>query len=128
MTLDHLDLSVIADGRHSVPTSLRVTVDGKSREVAVPAIADQSAPERDHRCHGRSSRRCTGKNVRVTVDGVRTERTKLFGTGTTRVEPVGIADVHVPGVVGEAPGQRVASTAAVVPISSPSTVVRSRCA
>lgn len=46
----------------------------------------------------------TGKNVRVTVDGVRTERTKLFGTGTTRVEPVGIADVHVPGVAVKPPG------------------------
>ncbi len=47
ITLDHLDLSVIADGRHSVPTAVRVTVDGSVREVTLPVIADQPARERD---------------------------------------------------------------------------------
>ena len=33
VTIDHLDLGVIADGKHSVPTKLRLDVDGTTREI-----------------------------------------------------------------------------------------------
>ena len=39
-TVDHLDLQVVADGRHSVPTQIRVDAGGQSRTVDLPAIAD----------------------------------------------------------------------------------------
>ncbi len=46
VTVDHLDLTVFADGRHSVPTSLAVSVDGGPPvAVAVPAIADDATVE-----------------------------------------------------------------------------------
>ena len=43
MTFDHLDLQVVADGRHSVPTQLRIDAGGESRTVDLPAITDQTA-------------------------------------------------------------------------------------
>ncbi len=97
LMVDHLDLSVIADGRHSVPTRLRIEVDGQSREVDVPAIVDQAAENATTpvRLAFPSLR---GHTVRVTVDAVRAEQTKLYGTGRTRAEPVAFASLGVPGV------------------------------
>jgi len=43
VTFDHMDMLVVADGRHSVPTKLRITVDGgRPVDVDVPAIRDGS--------------------------------------------------------------------------------------
>lgn len=97
ITLDHLDLSVIADGRHSVPTRLRLDVDGKTRELTMPAIVDRSAPNATTAVH-LTFPELHGNKIRITIDGVRQEQTRLFGTGQTRVEPVGITDFGVPGV------------------------------
>jgi arabinofuranan 3-O-arabinosyltransferase len=97
LTIDHLDLAVIADGRHSVPTQIRLDVDGKSRVLALPNIADQSAQNATTNAH-LTFPALRGKHVRVTITGIRAEQTKLFGTGQTRVEPVGIAELGVPGV------------------------------
>ncbi len=103
LSIDHLDLSVIADGRHSVPTRLRVEVDGQGRDVVLPAIADRSTE------NATVPVRVTfpalrGHTVRVTIVGVRAEQTKLYGTGRTRTEPVGIATFGVPGVSVRAVG------------------------
>jgi arabinofuranan 3-O-arabinosyltransferase len=90
VTVDHLDLGVIADGRHSVPTRLRLEVDGSSRVLAVPPIADdagRNAPA-EVRIAFPALR---GRKIRVTVEDVREERTLLFATAATRLEPVGIA-------------------------------------
>ena len=44
-TLDHLDLKLVADGRHSVPTEIVLTNrEGESRRVAVAVPPDQSVP------------------------------------------------------------------------------------
>src|SRR5205823_10527920 len=42
VTVDHLDLRLVADGRHSVPTQLRIDTGGQSRVVEVPAAADST--------------------------------------------------------------------------------------
>ncbi len=97
LTVDGLDLAIVADGRHSVPTRLRVDVDGKSREVALPSITDQ-APENATTTVHVAFPALRGRTVRVTIDGIRPESTKLYGTARTRVEPVGIASLGVPGV------------------------------
>lgn len=97
LTVDHLDLSVIADGRHSVPTRLRIDADGQSREVTVPAIRDQSAENATTTVRVEFPA-LHGRTIRVTIDGIRPEQTKLYGTNRTRVEPVGIASFGVPGV------------------------------
>ena len=43
VTIDHLDLALVADGRHSVPTRLRVEAGGQAREVDVPPVTDSRA-------------------------------------------------------------------------------------
>ena len=96
LTVDRLDLAVVADGRHSVPTRLRVDVDGKSREVTLPAIADRGAPNATVRVPV-TFPALRGRKIRVTIDGVRTEQTRLFATAATRAEPVGIAELGIPG-------------------------------
>ncbi len=83
LALDHLDLSVIADGRHSVPTRVRVTVDGHSHDVAVPSIADGTAENAVKTVH-LTFPTLRGHAVRVTVLAVRAEQTALYGTGRTR--------------------------------------------
>ena len=90
VTFDHLDLGVLADGKHSVPTRLRLDVDGTTRELTVPNIVDtpkETAPTEVRIAFPAVH----GKQIRVTITGIREERTRLFATGHTRVEPVGIA-------------------------------------
>ena len=41
---DTVTLDLVADGRHSLPTSLDVTVDGVTRTVPVPAIGESDVP------------------------------------------------------------------------------------
>ena len=42
VTFDHLDLQVVADGRHSVPTHLRIEADGQpAASVVIPAVPDK---------------------------------------------------------------------------------------
>jgi len=46
VSVDHLDLKVIADRRHSVPTAIRITTTpGDDELVALPAIRDQQAAD-----------------------------------------------------------------------------------
>ncbi len=97
VTFDHLDVAVIADGRHSVPTRLRVDVDGVSRELTVPIIADTSTPNGMTNVH-LAFPAMRGRKIRVTIDGVREERTRLFTTAATRIDPVGIAGFGLPAV------------------------------
>jgi arabinofuranan 3-O-arabinosyltransferase len=100
--LDHLDLAVIADGRHSVPSHLRLDVDGTSRELTLPAIADQKPQNATTTVH-LTFPALSGRRIRITIDGVRDEQTRLFGGTGSRIEPVGIAEVGVPGVSVKAP-------------------------
>ncbi len=102
VTVDHLDLSVIADGRHSVPTKLRLDVDGQTRDLTVAPVADRRAPDATVAVPLHFAA-LTGHKIRITIEGVREERTKLFGTAQTRVEPVGIAGFGLAGVAVASP-------------------------
>ena len=42
--LDQLDLQVIADGRHSVPTAMTIASGSQARSVTLPPIADSTVP------------------------------------------------------------------------------------
>ena len=67
VTFDRLDLAVVADGRHSVPTRVTISAGGETRTVDVPAVADEElegatdgrpahlrpAHRRRRACHGR---------------------------------------------------------------------------
>lgn len=101
--IDRLRLSVIADGRHSVPTALRLTGDdGAVREVAVPAIADGPEP-------GAIAtvdipvEPFTTTGLGVTVAAERHVDTKDPFTGRPHAMPVAIAELGLPHLVGPVP-------------------------
>ena len=76
-TLDHLDLQVVADGRHSVPTRLRIEAGGQSRVVDVPPITDGTTVGATTEVP-LDFEPVTGSTVRVTVDETRPVQTLDF--------------------------------------------------
>jgi arabinofuranan 3-O-arabinosyltransferase len=97
VTFDHLDLQLVADGRHSVPTQVRVDAGGEARTVEVPPVADVAAPDGTVSVPVRFAP-LTGSDVRVTVTGVRETTTTEYHELQPIVMPVAIAEVGLPGV------------------------------
>ncbi|HEY7438309.1 MAG TPA: alpha-(1-_3)-arabinofuranosyltransferase family protein [Acidimicrobiia bacterium] len=97
VSFDHLNLEVVADGRHSVPTKVVVSAGGQSRQVALPSVKDQSAKNATVSVPIRFAP-LTGDQVRVTIAGVRPVMTKDYFTQQPIQMPVGLAEVGIPGV------------------------------
>jgi arabinofuranan 3-O-arabinosyltransferase len=105
VTADHLSLTVLADGHHSVPTSLSLTVDGRDAgTLAVPPVADQPGGV------GATTTvdlplptPLTGSDWRVTIAAVRPVETVAWSSGEPVVMPVGVADVGLGGLALPAP-------------------------
>ncbi|MCU1374624.1 MAG: coagulation factor 5/8 type domain protein, partial [Actinomycetia bacterium] len=96
--VDHLDLRLVADGFHSVPTRVVITTElGDRRVVDVPAVADG-----DHRGATAlapiSFPAVRGKTMRLTVDAVRPTITTDWFSGEPLDMPVAIAELGVPGL------------------------------
>jgi len=103
LTFDHMDLQVVADGRHSVPTSLTITTENATqqvtgtRRVSLPPIADS-------RVAGATTTvplsfpALTGRRIRITVSGVRLEYTTNYYAQSPIALPLGIATVGIPGL------------------------------
>jgi arabinofuranan 3-O-arabinosyltransferase len=94
---DHLDLQVVADGRHSVPTRLTVEAGGQSRSVDVPAVVDGTV-EAATTTVPVSFEPIEGDRVRVTVDAVRPVTATEYYSNEPQTLPVGIAELGFPGV------------------------------
>ncbi len=97
VTFDHLDLEVVADGKHSVPTQLQIDAGGESRTVDVPAIPDGKVGDAPVKVPVTFAP-LTGSDVRVTVTGVREVSTLDYAERVPRTMPVAIAEVGIPGV------------------------------
>jgi arabinofuranan 3-O-arabinosyltransferase len=111
-SVDHLDLVVVADGRHSVPTRLRVqacdhlAADGRcpsgsrSVSVAVPAVTDGTRPGNTVSVPVQFPA-VAGRDLTVTVTGVRLESTPDYSfldrPGSTISLPIAIAELGIPG-------------------------------
>jgi arabinofuranan 3-O-arabinosyltransferase len=109
VTFDHLDLELVADGRHSVPTRLVVEAGGESRTVDVPAVADQ--PEDDAVVAAPVSfPALTGSTVRVTLDAVRDVTTTDYYTTDPITMPVGVAELGLAGASEPLPTGPVSAT------------------
>ena len=106
VTLDHLDLELVADGKHSVPTRLRLEVDGApGPTVDVPAVPDAASEGATARVPV-SFPAVTGRVVRLVVDAVRPVTTPDPRTHKLLTLPVAIAETGMPGVpVPSAPGR-----------------------
>ncbi len=97
ITFDHLDLEIVADGRHSVPTQITVSTEQGSRVVSLPTIRDR------HRQGATVSvpvsfAPLTGSQIRITITGVRLEYSTNYYSATPVALPMAIAEVGIPGV------------------------------
>ncbi len=98
VTFDHLDLKVIADGRHSVPTRIRITTNtGQSDLVSVPPIRDRKAVDAVVSVP-LSFPKLSGSTIRFTIKAVRTVSTINWYSQRPITTPVGIAEIGLPGV------------------------------
>jgi hypothetical protein len=97
ITFDHLDLQIVVDGQHSVPTQITVTADSGSRTVTLPPMAD--APVAGSVVDTPVSfPALTGQSIRITVDKVRLENTPNYYSQSPIAMPIGIAEVGIPGL------------------------------
>ncbi len=98
VTFDHLNLQVLADGEHSVPTKIEITTNtGQKRVVSVPAITDGSKAG-DTETVRLTFPAVTGSVLRFTVKAVRQETTTDWYTEQPIVLPFAIAEIGVPGL------------------------------
>jgi arabinofuranan 3-O-arabinosyltransferase len=97
VTFGHLDLQVVADGRHSVPTQIQIDSGGQSRTVDLPAITDQKAPNATVSVPV-DFEPLTGDTTRVTVTAVRPVTTIEYHENVPITMPVALAEVGMPGV------------------------------
>ena len=97
VTFDHLDLQVVADGRHSVPTQLTLQADGGAPvTVAVPPITDTATPNGTVTVPLQFAP-ITARQLRVTVSAVRSEYTIEYFSRSPLELPVSIAEIGIPG-------------------------------
>jgi hypothetical protein len=97
VTFDHLDLQLVADGKHSVPTQLRIDAGGASRTVDVPALTDGASGDAPVAVPVTFAP-LTGDDVRITVTGMREVSTLDYHERQPSAMPVAIAEVGLPGV------------------------------
>ena len=102
-TVERLDLEVVADGRHSVPTLVRIEADGANPQfVELPAIAD-GAKRGATAAVPITFLPVTGRVLRFTVERVRAVTTPDFFSGAPLELPVGIAELGLDGAAIPAP-------------------------
>ena len=95
-TMDHLDLELVADGRHSVPTAITVSNDtGQVRHVELQVPKDSSTPGATVSATARFPS-LTGSRFRVTIDRVRPVLTREYDCGCDVETPAAIAELGVP--------------------------------
>lgn len=103
VTFDHLDMKVVNDGRHSLPSRLTVSAGGRSAtvDVAVPPVGT-GRPQGSTTDVTVPLPKLSGTKIKVTIDAVRQVRTlDYYSTFARRTDilPVGIAELGLPGVV-----------------------------
>ena len=96
-TLTGLDMQVIADGRHSVPTTMTIASGTQTRNITVPPIADSTVPGAVTTVPV-SFPGLTGSHFVVTFTGVRPEYAANYYSAGPLELPLGIAEIGIPGV------------------------------
>ncbi|HUV11939.1 MAG TPA: discoidin domain-containing protein, partial [Acidimicrobiia bacterium] len=98
VTFDRADLTIVADGRHSVPTTVRLEADGVPvRTLAVPPLVDGIA-EGATQTVPLTFEPVTAGSLRLVVEATRPVTTIDDRTGAPVVLPVAIAEVFIAGL------------------------------
>ena len=102
-TIDHLDLQIVADGHHSVPTQIRVIAeDGTTRVIELPAIADGAARGAVTTVPVRFEPLTTSR-LTVELSKLRIENTIDTASGVPVALPPAIAELGIADVTASAP-------------------------
>jgi arabinofuranan 3-O-arabinosyltransferase len=97
VTFDHLDLQIVADGRHTVPRQLLLEVDGEQRTIDLPAIEDRKVQDATVDVPVTFDP-VTGSAIKLTVLDSRQVLTKEYYSGALAATPIAIAELGIPGV------------------------------
>ncbi len=103
ITFDHLTMSLVTDGKHSVPTAITVSAGGQSRTVALPPLADTAKPWSTQNVTVPFAA-LTGTNIRVTFDSVRTVTDRDYYSDAPVALPIAVAEMDIPGMPRAVPG------------------------
>src|SRR6185437_15400395 len=95
--LNHLNMQIVADGRHSVPTTMTITSDNQVRQVTLPPIADSNVPGAVPTVPV-SFPTMLGSHFVVTFTGIRPEYAANYYSAGPLALPLGIAEIGIPGV------------------------------
>ena len=102
ITVDQLHLQLVVDGRHSVPSELRISSASGAAVVTLPKLARQDRAGAVDAVTV-SFPPVTGSAVRVAVVGIRPLRAIDYYAGGDVTLPVAIAELGIPGVHIPAP-------------------------
>ena len=110
ITFDHLNMQVLNDGRHSLPSRITITAGADSRTVDLPVPpVGRGRAQNSTTAVPVSFPAITGSTIKVTIDAVRPVRAlDYYSTfaGITDILPVGVAELGLPGVDQPAPPQQ----------------------
>lgn len=107
LTFDHMDLQLVTDGRHTVPTRLRIVADGQpAGTVDVPALADEEEKDATTTVRVDLPAPVTGRHIEIHIDDTREVTTNDWLSQAPVVMPVGIAEWGIPGLDVAAPPER----------------------
>jgi arabinofuranan 3-O-arabinosyltransferase len=95
-TLTNLDMQVIADGRHSVPTAMTISANGQTRKITVPPITDRATPGAVTNVPVQFPA-LTGQQFVVTFTAVRQNKAANYDSAGPLTLPLGIASIGLPG-------------------------------
>jgi arabinofuranan 3-O-arabinosyltransferase len=111
ISFDRLDLTLLNDGRHSLPTEITVIADG--REAAVVELPELEAPTGEAQAGADELVRVpvdlpevTGRELRFEVSGVKEVKVIDWHSKGPITAPVGIAELGVPGLSAPPPPDR----------------------
>ncbi|HWE55434.1 MAG TPA: alpha-(1-_3)-arabinofuranosyltransferase family protein [Acidimicrobiales bacterium] len=103
VTFDHLDLQVLNDGRHSLPSRITISTPSGRETVSVPVPPVGAGRKQNSTTTiPLTFPALSGNSVRITIDAVRQVRAlDYYSTysGITDILPVGIAELGLPDVV-----------------------------
>jgi hypothetical protein len=97
VTISSLPLTVIADGRHSVPTHVELIVDGVNQgRLELPALGDGPVQNATATVDLPLAQPVTGSSFRVRIAGVRPITTHDWNSDRAVDQPAAIAEIGLP--------------------------------
>jgi hypothetical protein len=97
VTISTLPVTIVNDGRHSVPTSLVLSTEQGTRTLTIPPLRDQAAPGATTTIDLPVFPPLTGRQVKLTFPTFRKVSSASFNTTIPLARPIGIAEVGLPG-------------------------------